>query len=300
MKLSEIINWLKKENYKIRVLGDGETVIDGFASLENCCENKLTWIKKSENYLNLSDETKVKIAVVQEGLELEIPHQIIAENSKEVFFAVLHHFWGKKMDLGFIGKGTVIEGNTDIDPSVSIGCNCSIVGEIYIGAGTIIENNVVISGKVTIGENCHIQSCTVIGEDGFGYSKDPISGRKTMVEHFGGVRIGDDVFIGSHVNIARGTIDDTVLENGVKVSPSTHIGHNNYVGENVTVICSNLFGSVKTGSGSYITASTIQNQCKVGKNSVIGMGSVVTKEIPDDVIAFGIPAKVVKENNSDL
>ena len=300
MKLSEIVNWLKKEKFEFRVSGDTETVIDGFASLENCYGNKLTWIKKKENYCSLSDQSKVKIAVVQEGLELAIPNVIIAENSKEVFFAILHHFWGKKKVPGFIGKGTVIEGNTVIDPSVSIGCNCSIVGDICIGAGTVIENNIVISGKVFIGENCHIQSCTVIGEDGFGYSKDADSGKKTMIEHFGGVRIGNDVFIGSHVNIARGTIDDTVLEDGVKVSPSTHIGHNNYVGENVTVICSNLFGSVKTGSGSYITASTVQNQCKVGENTVIGMGSVVTKEIPDKVIAFGIPAKVVKENNSEL
>ena len=120
-----------------------------------------------------------------------------------------------------------------------------------------------------------------------------------MVTHFGGVQIGDNVFIGSHVNIARGTIDDTIIHNGVKIAPSTHIGHNNNIGENATIICSNLYGSVRIGNDSYITASTIQNQCVIGSHTVIGMGSLVTRDIPDNVIAFGIPAKVQKENNSE-
>ena len=73
-----------------------------------------------------------------------------------------------------------------------------------------------------------------------------------------------------------------------------------YVGANATLICSKLFGSVETGSEAYIVSSTIQNQSKVGANTVIGMGSVVTKPIPDNVVAYGIPAKVIKENDTDL
>lgn len=121
-----------------------------------------------------------------------------------------------------------------------------------------------------------------------------------MVNHFGGVNIGNDVFIGSHVNIARGTLDDTIIGNGVKIAPSTHIGHNNIIGDNTAIICSTLYGSVKTGEKSYITASTVENQMTIGDNTVIGMGSVVTRPIGDNVIAYGIPAKTVKENNSGL
>ena len=300
MKLKEILGWLSETHRSFVFHGDEEAVVDGFASLDHCEVGKITWVKKKENYEKLADKSGVFCAVIQEGIDLSIPNQIISSNSKEVFFAILNHFWGNKRKEGFIGTGTVISENAVIDPSAYIGYNCSIIGEVKIGARTIIENNVVISGRVSIGEDCHIQSCTVIGEDGFGYSKDPETGKKTMVEHFGGVRIGDSVFIGSNVNIERGTIDDTVLENGVKISPSVLIGHNDHIGENTTVICSCLYGSVRTGKDAYITASIIQNQTEVGRHTVIGMGSVVTKPVPDDVIAFGVPAKVIKPNNSDL
>lgn len=300
MRIESVVKWLTENGYKISYKGDFNAEICGFASLNTCEDGKITWVKKKENYEKMDDHSGVTVAVVQEGLELDVPNQIIAANSKEVFFAILHHYWGSERQRGFIGEGTFISREAEIDPSAYIGYNCSIVGNVRIGANTVIENNVVIQGRVTIGERCYIQSQSVIGIDGFGYSKDPETGEKTMIEHFGGVKIGNDVFIASHVNIARGTIDDTVIMDGVKIAPSTHIGHNNHIGENATIICANLFGSVTTGKDAYIVASTIQNQSVVGAHSVIGMGSVVTKPIPDNVVAFGIPAKVTKENNTDL
>ena len=123
---------------------------------------------------------------------------------------------------------------------------------------------------------------------------------KKMIEHFGGVRIGNNVFVGSCTNIARGVLDDTVIDNNVKIAPSTHIGHNVRIGSNTTVICSNIFGSAEIGKDSYITASTVKNQKKVGENTVIGMGSVVNDSIDDNLIAYGIPAKGVRENDLKL
>lgn len=300
MKLKIITDWLEESGYEFSFKGDYNSEVSGFAALDSCGDGKITWIKKRENYEKLSDPSVVTTAVIQEGTELEIPNQIISANSKEMFFAILHHFWGEEKQKGFVGQGTYISKEAVIDPTVYIGYNCSIVGNIRIGADTVIENNAVIQGNVTIGERCHIQSGAVIGIDGCGYTKDPVTGKKTMIEHFGGVRIGNDVFIASHVNIARGTIDDTVISDGVKISPCTLVGHNNFIGENVTVISSNLFGSVKIGKDSYIVASTIQNQSEIGEHTVIGMGSVVTKSIGDDLIALGTPAKALKKNDSDL
>ena len=173
---------------------------------------------------------------------------------------------------------------------VRIGHNCSIDGDITIGDNTKIANNVVISNRVIIGSNCEIQSLSVIGEDGFGYSEDE-EHKKVMVKHYGGVMIGDDVFIGSHVNIARGTIDNTVIESGVKIAPTTHIGHNNIIERNSTVICSQLFGSVHTKENAYITSSVIRNQCTIGAYATVGMGSVVTKDVDDKKTVIGAPAR---------
>jgi len=56
-----------------------------------------------------------------------------------------------------------------------------------------------------------------------------------------------------------------------------------------------LLGNVKVGSFSHIGANTtILPKVTIGKNVIIGAGSVVTKDIPDNVMAFGIPAKIIK------
>ncbi len=300
MKLDEILLWLEKNSYSFSFTGDRSIEIDNFSSLKNYKNQSLTWIKNQENYDRYNTGRNILCAIVEDGIKTSIKNIIVAKNSKAIFFDVLHEFWGDEISRGFVGQGTVISPNADVDKTVSIGYNCSIVGEVHVGANTVIENNVVIQGRVHIGNNCYIQSGTVIGVSGFGYTKDPDLGTRTMVDHFGGVVIEDNVFIGAHTNIARGTIDDTVISRGVKIAPSTHIGHNNYVGEDVVIICSKLFGSVSTGDDSYIVDSTIKNQSEIGNHTVVGMGSVVTKNLPDDVVAFGIPAKPVRKNDTNL
>ncbi len=298
MKIIDILNFLDSKGYKYSFIGDSEVKISGFSSLSFYKRGTITWIKTLEAYQK-NCGVDIDCAVVQNGVKLPV-NSIVSENSKELFFTILQNFWGKGINIGSKGSGTVITGATEIDPSVTIGCNCSIVGNVRIGKGTIIDHNVVIEGKVVIGENCRIQSGVVIGIDGFGYYQNNDSKEKKMVGHFGGVVIGNDVFIGSNTNIARGTIDNTTIGDGVKIAPSTHIAHNNRIGCNTAVICSNLYGSVSIGEGSYITASIIENQKTVGNNTVIGMGSVVNRNIGDDLVAVGIPARPVGINDGKL
>lgn len=300
MRIKDVLDYL--DDIKIDYLFDGDenVIITGFSSLSNYKPGSITWIKKFESLDDICNPSSISVAIIQKDIEAEIINAIRVDNSKEVFFKVLNKFWGVKKERGVIGQNTVISEDAKLHPSVTVGVNCSIVGNIDIGANSIIENNVIIQGNVKIGERCYIQSGTVIGIDGYGFSQDPITKKKTMIEHFGGVEIGDDVFIGAHVNIARGTIDNTIIKSGTKIAPSTHIGHNNCVGEDVAVICSNLYGSVVVGNRAYITASTVANQTTIGEDTVIGMGSVVTKPIEKNVVAFGIPAIKKRTNDSGL
>lgn len=300
MKIKDILDWLDGQGEKYRFTGDADTEVTCFSSIYNYKYGSITWIKKEENYENAGRPKNISVAVVQNGVEVDFENVISTLASKEVFFEILRHFWGDSSEAGNIGQGTVISKDVVKHPTVSIGCNCSIVGNIEIGEGTVIEHNVVIQGAVRIGKNCHIQSGSIIGIDGYGYSQSPETKRKKMVEHFGGVQIGDEVFIGSHTNIARGTIDDTVIGDGVKIAPSTHIGHNNRIGEDTAIICSTLYGSSVIGNRAYITASIIANQITIGNDTVIGMGSVATKPIGSNVIAYGSPARIKRENSSEL
>lgn len=300
MKVEDILNWLDSREYAYAFTGKRDVEISGFSSLVNYVENTITWIKDEKSYRASGREGGVSCAVVKQGVKADCLAVIETENPKEVFFAILQNFWGEKRIEGSVGEGTVISREAVVDPTAVIGCNCSIVGDVIIGAHTVVEHNVVIQGRVRIGENCYIQSGAVIGIAGFGFSKDAETKRRKRVEHFGGVEIGDDVFIASHVNIERGTIDDTVIERGVKIAPSTLIAHNNMIGEDTIIISSVLYGSVKVGARSYIAASAIENQMVIGDDTVIGMGSVVNRPIGDRVIAYGTPAKVIRENDSDL
>lgn len=296
MKISGILKYLDDSKVEYQFCGDKESEINGFSSLKNYKDGSMTWIKKQESADCFDKGNRLALAIASPEIQTELAKSILyVENSKKVFFDIIENFYFTETRGSGIGQGTYISPEVQVEPGVKIGANCTLDGNICIGSGTVIGNNVVIANKVTIGRKCMIQSLSVIGEDGFGFSEDP-DGTKTMVKHFGGVTIGDDVFIGSHVNIARGTIDDTVIESGVKIAPSTHIGHNNQIGKNSTIICSNIYGSIEIGENAYITASTVKNQSKIGDRALVGMGSVVTKDVEAGKVVVGAPAKVLRDN----
>lgn len=289
----QILDYLKLINIAVSYIGDETVVVNGFSSTKCYREGNITWIKSNENVSPDLDLSKIDLVIIQEGVHVSCKNTIITGESKRAFFSVLEHFFASTAKRPPIGNHTVIGKEVLLEEGVTVGHHCVLDGNIRIGKNTSIGNNCVIINDVTVGQNCTVQAQVVIGEDGFGYSENE-SHKKQMISHYGGVRIGDDVFIGSHVNIARGTIDDTVIESGVKIAPSTHVGHNAFVGEDSIVICSNLFGTTHIGKNAYVVASTVRNQCTVGDNAVVGMGSVVTKDVGNDQIVIGSPARPMK------
>lgn len=293
IELNVIIKHLDAIGVEYDFIGDRRTMIEGFSSLKNYKPKTITWIKNSIIYNENEQEQQIECCVTNEKIiSNSISNQIIVKNSKRIFFKILEAFFATPVAERRIGEGTYIGKDVVIGKNVSIGHNCTIDGDITIGEGTIIGNNVVIINRVTIGDRCQIQALSVIGEDGFGYVEDETN-KKDMIKHYGGVVIEDDVFIGSHVNIARGTIDDTIIKEGVKIAPTTHIGHNVIIERDTTVICSKVFGSVWIGENAYLSSCVVRNQCEIGSNVVVGMGAVVTKNVAPNRTVMGIPAKNV-------
>ncbi len=264
----------------------------GFSSLDAYREGTLTWIKSADRWHEGMPD--IALAIVQEGVELPLPNQIICRNSKAAFFSVIEHFFAiPEEEEEPIGRGTVVGPHVKLGKNVRIGHNCSITGDVVIGDDTVISDNVVIKNRVRIGQRCTIQALTMIGEDGFGAYKE--GNRSVMIRHYGGVWIGDDVFISSHVDIERGTIDDTYIGNGVKIGPCTLIAHNNRIEDNVNLICSHLYGSVTVEENSLVVGSIIKNQCRVGRDSIVGIGSAVLQDVESGKVAAGVPARVIRE-----
>ena len=100
-----------------------------------------------------------------------------------------------------------------------------------------------------------------------------------------GILIQDNVIISSNVKI----------EDGVKIHIGAQIHHDVCIGKYSTVAPSSLIlGSVKIGNYSFIGAnSTIKQNIKIGNNSVIGAGSVVIKDVKDNEVVAGNPAKKI-------
>ena len=127
-----------------------------------------------------------------------------------------------------VGPLAVIEDGAVVGEGAVIGAQC------FIGAGASVGAQTRLSAQVVLGARCHIgargivHSGVVIGADGFGFA--PHQGRWEKIEQLGGVRIGDDAEIGANTCIDRGALDDTVIEDGVKLDNLVQIGHNVHIG----------------------------------------------------------------------
>lgn len=174
----------------------------------------------------------------------------------------------------------------------------AVIGKgVVIGSRTFIGHHVVIADGVQIGEDCIVKSNTVIGEPGFGFERDE-DGCPVRMLHLGGVIIGNRVEIGSLNTVCRGTLNDTIIEDDVKTDDHVHIAHNCRVrrGSLITA-CAELSGGVDIGEFSWVGPNTsIIQKAVLGSNVFVGIGSNITKSIPEGVTVAGNPARVLRGN----
>lgn len=300
VKVKNITGFLEKElKEKILLKGCGDVMIKGFSSLGNYRPGTMTWCKNLENLKKFTNSDSRYALVIAPYIDETVIDRcdavIMTENPKKTFFAAVEHFFYDERQLPKIGQGTYISPDVKIGRDVRIGYNCVLDGNIVIGEGTVIYNNVIMINKVKVGSNCIIHSGTVIGHDDFSYTEDQYH-NKTMIKHYGGVDIGKNVFIGANSVINRGTIDDTVINEGCKIDAFCHISHNVRLGEKSSLISgTRLYGSVKTGGNVYIASAIVKNQLTIEENAVIGMGSVVLTDTDKNAVVAGIPAKPLRK-----
>lgn len=293
MKIAEILSFLEDEHIPFMFQGDPAAEVDRFSSLSHYKDDSFTWVKTQKNIPEGFDLSRVKLAFVSEGVQMaELQNQIRTAQSKRAFFSTIEHFYGQEEQRPAVGEFTYISPEVKLGRNVRIGHNCTLDGDISVGDDTVIWNHVTIVNRVRIGKNCEIRSGAVIGHDGFAYTEDS-DHRKTMVKHFGGVSLGNNVLIGENVCVHRGTIDDTVLEDGVKIDALSHIAHNCHYRKNSAAAAPcRTNGSVTVGENAYLAGALVRNQCVIGDNAFVGLGAVVVKNVGPGETVAGNPARL--------
>jgi UDP-3-O-[3-hydroxymyristoyl] glucosamine N-acyltransferase len=170
-----------------------------------------------------------------------------------------------------IGPLAVIEEDAQIAERVLIGPGCIVQRGARVGADSALLSRVNLYPGVTVGQRCILHAGAVVGADGFGFA--PNAGAWVKVPQVGSVRIGDDVEIGANTTIDRGAIDDTVVENGVKLDNQIQVGHNVIIGAHTAIAaCTGISGSTVIGQ-----------RCMIG--GMVGFAGHLN--IADDVVVTG-------------
>jgi UDP-3-O-[3-hydroxymyristoyl] glucosamine N-acyltransferase len=190
-----------------------------------------------------------------------------------------------------VGAFAVIGAGTRIARGARVGEGCVVGAAVTIGADTRLHPRVTIYDGCSIGARVILHSGVVIGADGFGMA--PEGGRWIKIPQVGGVRIGDDVEVGANTTIDRGALDDTVIEEGVKLDNQIQVGHNCVIGAHTVIAgCTGISGSVKIGRHCMIGGGVgIVGHLEICDRAMISGFTLITKSITQPgTYTSGMPA----------
>lgn len=180
----------------------------------------------------------------------------------------------------WIGPNAVIGAGARIGERCSIGPHCVIEERVRLGDDCRLLAGVILAHDVQAGARCIFKAGCVIGADGFGFAADADGFVK--VPQLGSVRLGDDVEIGANTTVDRGTIEDTVIEDGVKLDNQVQVGHNCRVGAHTVVAgCAGISGSTIIGRRCMIGGAVgIAGHLEIGDDVIVTGYSLVTHSLP--------------------
>lgn len=179
-----------------------------------------------------------------------------------------------------VGAGTCVGRNVRLGEHCVIGQGCVIGDDVVIGASSTLHGNVSVYPGCRIGSRAIIHSGAVIGADGFGFARES-DGTWTKIPQIGRVVIGDDVEIGAGTTIDRGALEDTVIEDGVKLDNQIQIGHNVRVGAHTAMAgCVGVAGSTRIGRRcTFGGGAIVLGHLTIADDVNVSAATLVTKSI---------------------
>jgi UDP-3-O-[3-hydroxymyristoyl] glucosamine N-acyltransferase len=283
--------------------------IDGKASNKGlfvCSLNSLELAKDNEiaffdggkkNLIHLLNTNAAVVVLKKDDINFCKTNYIVVDDPYLAFSKLSHFFDSKKKIIpcikesvkiginseipksSFIDDFVVIGDNVKIGENVLIYSGVKIEDDVEIDSNTIIHQNVVVKRDTIIGKNCTIFSNATIGTDGFGYAQD--KNQWVKINQLGSVVIGNFVDIGSNTTIDRGAIQDTIINDGVKIDNQVQIGHNCVISKNTIIAgCVGIAGSTFIGENCKIGgAAMILGHLKIAPETTISPGTMIASSI---------------------
>jgi UDP-3-O-[3-hydroxymyristoyl] glucosamine N-acyltransferase len=246
LRLGSIVEALGGE-----LCGDPQRVIEGLAPLETATPQQLSFLANPKYGQQLAASRAGCVIVAPAMRDAAVARgDCIVADQPYLYYARVTQLWKRQMagDTGpAVHPSAVIHADAVVDPTARIGALCVIERGARIGAATVLKNRVSVGENCVIGERCILHPGVVIGADGFGFAPD--GGAWEKIEQLGAVRIGNDVEIGANTCIDRGALQDTVIEDGVKLDNLIQIAHNVHIGKHTAMAgCAAVAGSTTIGA----------------------------------------------------
>jgi UDP-3-O-[3-hydroxymyristoyl] glucosamine N-acyltransferase len=292
LTLSQIVARLGGE-----AVGEVSAPLTGVATLDSAGPSHLTFLANPKYRSRLAGTRAGAVIVSSKDRDAASVPRIVSENPYAYYakaVALFHPEAAAKPGVhasAEVDASAVVDASAEIGAFVTIGPGSRIAAGARIGAGCAIGANVAIGERTrlhprstvydgcTLGARCIVHSGAVIGADGFGMARE--GEHWVKIPQVGAVRVGDDVEIGANTTIDRGALDDTIIEDGVKLDNLIQIAHNCVIGAHTVIAgCTGISGSTTIGRNCMIGGGVgIVGHVHVCDNVVISGFSLVAKSI---------------------
>jgi UDP-3-O-[3-hydroxymyristoyl] glucosamine N-acyltransferase len=262
-----------------RVAGDPETPIRQVGSLEQAGAGQITFFNTKKLQARLDSTRAAAVILAPENEKLTRLPRIVADNPYAYFARVSQLFNPVTSQASGVHPSAVVSKTASLGERVSIGAGCVIGDDVVIGDESCLYPRVVIYPKCSLGKRVVIHAGVVIGADGFGIARE--DERWVKIPQIGSVRIGDDVEIGANTTIDRGALDDTVIEEGVKLDNQVQVGHNVRIGAHSAVAgCVGIAGSAEIGRHCTIGgAAMIHGHIRIVDHVHVSAGTLISRSL---------------------